>query len=170
MGHLKFLLLVLGVMLAVTLSACAAKRGGFQGPPPERLADMREEAQKRIVAKDLDGDGLLTCADTDLRRAELFWLVDEDESKSLDAKEYIELRWHEKIYVLLVLSNDDKDGDGVVSLAELQARADPFFSRVDINRDCEITPEELGQEFRLQRAGDNGRDGRPRGKRRRVEP
>jgi len=153
MGYLKVLPLVLGAVAVLGVSACAPRRGNFDGPPPERMAEIRAEAQKQIAERDLNGDGILTCADTDIKRAELFQMVDEDGSKDLDAREYNALRWHDKLYVLLELPNDDKDGDGVVTLAELQARSDPFFNRVDVNQDCQVTPEELGLGFRPRRAG-----------------
>ncbi|MHA1544088.1 MAG: hypothetical protein ACTSU8_03030, partial [Alphaproteobacteria bacterium] len=94
-----------------------------------------------------------------------------DKSGGLDQREYMELRWHDKLYVLLELSNDDRDHNGQISLEEFQERSDPYFRRLDKDRDCIITVEEYRVElltteqerFRPQNTGQQ------RGKRRRAE-
>ena len=107
-----------------------------------KSAALREQLQQRLNSYDLNQDGIVSCDDVAIRRAELFTIVDEDKSGGLDQREYMELRWHDKLYVLLELSNDDRDHNGLISLTEFQERSDPYFRRLDKDRDCIITVEE----------------------------
>lgn len=141
-------LIVSGLILIFALGACGPKRQRIDGPLPELTPAMRDQIQQRLDFYDLNQDGIVSCEDTALRRSELFKLVDEDENGGLDSGEYMDLRWHDKLYVLLELPNDDLDQDGLVSLAELQQRGDPFFGRIDVDRDCIISVEEYQVELR----------------------
>lgn len=168
----KPILILAGLILVFALGACGPKRRNFDDPPPELTPEMRDQVQQRLDFHDLNKDGAVTCGDVAFRRAEIFALVDEDETSSLDSKEYMDLRWHDKLYVLLELANDDLDKNGLVSLEELQVRRDPFFGRVDTDRDCIITVDEYRMELRTTeqerfRPPDGG--GQRRGKRRRAE-
>lgn len=46
---------------------------------------------------------------------------------------------------LLWFKQADRDGDGVLTSSEMQADADRFFARLDLNHDGEIDPDELIQ-------------------------
>ncbi len=159
-----------GLIVVFALGACGPKRPRFDDPPPELTPEMRDQIQQRLNFHDLNEDGAVTCADVAFKRAELFTLVDKDENGGLDSGEYMDLRWHDKLYVLLELPNDDLDKNGMVSLEEFQQRRDPFFGRIDTDNNCTISIEEYQLELRIAqqerfRLPDGGR---PPGKRRRA--
>lgn len=160
-----------GLILIFAVAACGPTRQRIGGPLPELTPAMRDQIQQRLDFYDTNQDGIVSCDDVALRRADLFKLVDEDENGGLDSGEYMDLRWHDKLYVLLELSNDDLDQDGLVSLAELQQRRDPFFGRIDVDRDCIITVEEYRVELRSnqQERFRPQNTGQQRGKRRRLD-
>lgn len=137
-----------GLILIFALGACGPARQRIGGPLPELTPAMREQLQQRLNFYDLNQDGIVSCDDVAIRRAELFTIVDEDKNGGLDSGEYMELRWHDKLYVLLELSNDDRDHNGLISLTEFQERSDPYFRRLDKDRDCIITVEEYRVELR----------------------
>ncbi|MEE8294547.1 MAG: hypothetical protein V3R64_02440 [Sphingomonadales bacterium] len=158
-----------GLILIFALGACGPKRQRIGDPPPELTPEMREQLQQRLNSYDLNQDGIVSCEDVAIRRTELFTIVDEDKSGGLDQREYMELRWHDKLYVLLELSNDDRDHNGQISLEEFQERSDPYFRRLDKDRDCIITVEEYQVELLTtqQQSFRPGNTGQRREKRRR---
>lgn len=150
--------------LAVMLAACAPKRDFERGSPPEG-PPPEEKIQSWIAKNDVDKDGVFTCEDILLMRTELFENADADEDLFLDESEYQTLKWHNKLYILLEVDHDDEDNDGLVSLAEFQARADPYFTRLDSNQDCEVSFEEMRAELQAQRTQlPAGGEGQPRGR------
>ena len=102
-----------GLILVFALGACTERRPRFDDPPPELTPAMRDQIQQRLNFHDLNGDGAVTCMDVAFKRSELFTLVDKDENLALDSGEYMDLRWHDKLYVLLELPNDDLDKNGL---------------------------------------------------------
>lgn len=144
----KTIWIMSGLILIFALGACGPKRQRINDPLPELTPAMRDQIQQRLTFYDTNGDGIVSCDDVASRRVDLFKLVDKDENGGLDSGEYLDLRWHDKLYVLLELPNDDLNQDGMVSLEELQQRGDPFFGRIDIDRDCIITVEEYRVELR----------------------
>ena len=148
--------------LAAALVACAPKRDFERGQPPEGPSP-EEMIQSRIAKSDIDKDGAFTCEDIFLVRAELFGKADADEDLFLDAGEYQTLKWHDTLYVLLEIDHDDEDNDGLVSLAEFQTRADPYFTRLDSNQDCIVSFEEMRAAVQAQRTQRSAEGGRPPG-------
>ena len=121
---------------------------------------MIEQLKQRL---DLDGDGQITCADEELRRNRIFEETDLDDSGSLDLEEFREAPFSHPAYARDHLAVYDRDQDGQVSRDEFTARGDNHFARLDLDRNCTVSEEELEKSLKAMRRPSRPGRGMPPG-------
>ncbi|MCC1493843.1 EF-hand domain-containing protein [Cognatishimia sp. F0-27] len=110
---------------------------------------------------DVDGDGAVTLADIESRRADVFMTFDADENGVLDRAEYDlfdEARANDmkdnaghgkgmrRASEGMTLAFNDADADGRVSRAEFLARSADWLAMLDRNGDGHVTGADFGRQ------------------------
>lgn len=140
-------LLIGGIAVSAMSSAEARGFGERHGPGPENIS---------FEDLDVDGDGLITTADVEARKAARFAEIDANGDGQLTAEEiaaHAEARMAERAAKFAdkaakrterMIERNDENGDGTISLAELGGdRADRMFDRLDEDGDGAISAEEF---------------------------
>ncbi|WP_146348270.1 EF-hand domain-containing protein [Falsiphaeobacter marinintestinus] len=111
---------------------------------------------------DLDGDGQVTLAEAEEKRADIFYMFDQDENDTLDSAEYDRFDETRKadmdanagghgaghmktVGAGLQRGFNDVDGDGAVSKAEFVERTADWFATIDTTGDGAISTDDFGR-------------------------
>lgn len=134
-------------MRIATLASALLAATVLATPAPADEASPKSRFHQYLWEQlDTDGDGAISRAESEARRAALFQAADLDRDGVLnfdEMQEYIELRRQaRKLARFKVI---DTNGDGVISADELGQVADRFWARLDADGDDRVTPEELRQ-------------------------
>lgn len=141
---LRITSLSLAIMAGLVTEASAEKGHGGKMQP------MRQSFEEL----DTNGDGQITAAEMQVRRAERFAAVDLDGDGTLSAEELVS-HWRERKaeraekFAARMIERYDTDGDGALSAKEMQQRAGQkkggIFKRADGNGDGVITAREFAE-------------------------
>ncbi|MGQ0565529.1 MAG: EF-hand domain-containing protein [Gemmobacter sp.] len=135
---------LVAVTLAGLTTMAMAERGERMGRDGAGLFPMFD-----FAAIDADGDGQVTRAEVEAHRAARVAAVDADKDGKLSAAE-IKARAMERAaaqadaIAARMIERHDSDGDGLISVAELEAGPKPIdiFDRIDGDKDGAISAEE----------------------------
>lgn len=162
---------------SLCLAACAGRDDGRPKRPeltPERKAELYE---RFTVRWDFNGDGLVSCADVEFQREQLFTLLDTDTDDQLASGEYRYAKFEDKSFLFHLFTDVDTDSSGSISRVELNRVQHSQFASLDKDANCLVDEEEAAIAARerareargegANREGRNGRGGgRPGGQRR----
>lgn len=139
--------------------------GGGKPPPPTATPPVLvvEPVAMMIATFDADGDGRVTRDEMHRGVAKSFAAIDTANTGKLGYIAFADWaeRWLGDRTALPGPFETDTDSDNKITLAELQARFDTIFTRLDVNKDNVLTRAEL----LTIRANPGGFDGGPRKKR-----
>ena len=130
-----------GIALLSAAGAVAAHgkygKGGYHGY-------HRGGMERMIERLDADKDGTITKEETTSRRDKSLSTYDADGSKTLSIKEFEGL-WAEltRHHMVRAFQRLDRDGDGQVTVDEIDRPLNRMFSRLDRDGDGKITAEEM---------------------------
>jgi len=130
-------------MLLAALALALQSAPNPDQPPDQTM--MVEPAAMLIATFDADGDGKITRAEMAAGLARTFNAVDTDHKGSIGYIQYGDwaLIWLGDRNALPSPFEVDGDHDNRITLAELQARFDRTFARLDANHDGVLTHAEL---------------------------
>lgn len=141
--------------------AVAALAGALASPLAAAGADGQQVPGAHFIENwDLDEDGQVTLAETTQKRADIFYMFDQDENGSLDDAEYDlfdETRQADidanaggpkgqmrGLNQAMMRDFNDRDSDGSVTEAEFLEGAADLFLQMDRNKDGVITTADFG--------------------------
>lgn len=115
---------------------------------PAYAAEHGKGGHSKFDKLDTDDSGTISREEFDAQRGAMFSKADADGNGSLNAEEMgrlHELRHAERRAAMhaRMMAHLDKDGDGQVSQAELDAMAEKRFSRMDADGDGSLTQDEM---------------------------
>lgn len=147
----------------MTIKTTALILAILSGTALPALAEGRGERQRPDFAQlDTDGDGVVSVAELEAKRAERLAGVDADGDGIVSAEELA--RAHQIRRAERMIARMDKNGDGLLQLDELQGRG-PDPAKLDANGDGVVSEEEFRDGMREMRR--EGRRGGHRGPRHR---
>jgi Ca2+-binding EF-hand superfamily protein len=157
-----------GIALLGAAGAVAAHGKYGRGGPHGFHRGGMEQLIERL---DTDKDGTITKAEATARRDKSLATYDADGSKTLSIKEFEGL-WAEitRHRMVRAFQRLDRDGDGQVTVEELDRPLNRMFTRLDRDGDGKVTAEEMKPrrwhgEHRGHRDGDDDRGPGMRGNR-----
>jgi len=165
----------IAALAAVSALACPVAAAQQPAPPAaggaarQPLATIvAEPAALMIAACDRNGDALVSRTELSTCLAQSFASADTARKGSIGYIDYADwaLKWLGDANALPSPFEVDSDGDNRITLAELQARFDAIFTRLDRDRDNSLTRAELLTIRSGVSAGDRpaaGKRGRKRG-------
>ncbi len=145
----------LAVALALVAPPAAAQNNnrvpvplGSKGPPPVGPTPpvlVVEPVAMMIATFDADGDGKVTRDEMHKGVAKSFAAIDTGNTGKLGYIAFADWaeRWLGNATALPGPFEVDSDGDNQITLAELQARFDAVFTRLDVNKDNVLVRAEL---------------------------
>lgn len=157
---------ILALITVSLLAGCAGNRDDRRKRPelsPERKAELYVRFVRRW---DLNADGQVTCVDVNLQRRALFSVLDKNSDELLTSDEYRFAKFEDKSFLFHLFTDVDTNGDGAVSLRELDSVTHSQFTSLDKNGDCIVSELEAEAEARERaRDGREGRGGKDKGRR-----
>jgi len=157
------------LLLSVPAMAQRAPDPTAPTPPvtqPPSATIMAEPVALMIAACDADGDALVTRAELHACVAHSFASIDTAKSGAIGYIAFADWaeRWLGDRTALPSPFETDTDGDNKITLAELQAKLDRIFDRLDRDKDGALKRSEL-LTLSLPRGGFGGGPGGPGGRR-----
>jgi len=131
-------------VLLLCLTACSGGSGQAGPQPVTPTADEENKATVRLLRRfDTDRSGSITCADVSLNRQQLFDSIDKDTDGHLTVDEYRFAAFEDAAFQFYTAEDIDADESGTVELSEFSSVADNGFLRMDKDRDCTISRQEI---------------------------
>jgi Ca2+-binding EF-hand superfamily protein len=100
------------------------------------------------VKWDSNGDMVFTCDEWKLHLGKIFAAADKNRDGFVDAQEFAAVRSADIQFQDADLGYFDDNRDGKLSRAEFVDKPSQFFLRFDLNRDCKVTLDEIGEATR----------------------
>ena len=139
--------------LSFPMAASAQGRGPGAAPPQQSRA-----VERFMLLYDINGDGKVTVAEINDDQSRIFAAMDVDNDSSLSTDEMKRRGRSLQAYRTTTLFDlMDANGDGKLSLKEVQAPTRRWFKRYDVNNDGAMEASEMPVR--------HGRRGRGRGRR-----
>lgn len=133
-------------------------RGPHMGGQPMENHHKSRHAERMMRLYDIDGDGKITIAEINNDQARIFTALDVNNDKSMSVDEIRRRGRSLQIFRTTTLFDLlDTDGDGKLSVAEVQAPSKRWFKRYDTNGDGAMDASEIPDQ-----RGPGGRRGRGR--------
>lgn len=144
-------------IIAIIAGTATASVAGFAIAQPHRGGHG-----EMLQTLDANGDGQITRAETESAKAQKFAEADTNGDGGLSMAEIEAFRAAEResrkeAMKQKMFQRADKDGNGVISADEFEARGAPFFERIDANGDDVITADEI--EAMKEKRGHRGKRG-----------
>lgn len=118
------------------------------GPSDGALAQRSKNSDNAMLASalvwDANADGIYTCDEWKVYINKLFTEADKNRDGFLDAHEFAAVKAADPQFKQADLGYFDDNRDGKLSRAEFVDRPSQLFVKYDKNRDCKVTPEEIG--------------------------
>lgn len=129
----------LALLAALSAGGCAA------GNPFKNTNDFDRTFIGAAQTWDLDKNGVVTCDEWGQYVAVSFREADANGDGILDADEWQSLIRNDRLFQVANLSYYDTNGDGRVTLEEMQGKQNLAFKLLDKNQDCQIDRTETVQ-------------------------
>ncbi len=145
--------------LSFPMAASAQGRGpGAPGGPGAAPSQQSRAVERFMLLYDINGDGKVTVAEINDDQSRIFAAMDVDNDSSLSTDEMKRRGRSLQAYRTTTLFDlMDANGDGKLSLKEVQAPTRRWFKRYDVNNDGAMEASEVPAR--------HGRRGRGRGRR-----
>ena len=125
--------------LSFPMAASAQGRGPGASPPPQSRA-----VERFMLLYDINGDGKVTAAEINEDQSRIFAAMDVDNDSSLSTDEMKRRGRSLQAYRTTTLFDlMDANGDGKLSLKEVQAPTRRWFKRYDVNNDGAMEASEV---------------------------
>jgi len=128
------------------LGGCAA------GNPFNNTSDFDRTFIGASQTWDLDKNGVVTCDEWAQYVASAFREADANGDGALDTSEYDNLIKSDRLFQVANLAYYDANGDGRVTLEEMQGKQNVAFKLLDKNQDCQIDRTETVQVLGVDKA------------------
>jgi hypothetical protein len=159
----------LALLSALAAGGCAA------GNPFNNSSDFDRTFIGAAQTWDLDKNGVVTCDEWANYVATSFRESDANGDGALDSNEWEQLVRGDRLFQVANVSYYDANGDGRVTLEEMQGKQNQAFKLLDKNQDCQIDRTETVQVLGVDKKksdggapdttqkGPSGQSGRPGG-------
>ncbi|GAB4237334.1 MAG: hypothetical protein Kow0032_23070 [Methyloligellaceae bacterium] len=124
-------------VVVLGLTACAS------GNSMRSVDDTTKAFLRAASTWDSNRDGVSSCDEWEAYAKRLFKEADADGNGYLDGREYGTLGGRDALFISVPMTHFDTSRDNRITEAELAARRNPAFARLDTNNDCGITVAEI---------------------------
>ena len=131
-------------LLSITLmSFASAVSAQAPGGPGARVPQTRH-AERMMLLYDLNGDGKITIAEINTDQARIFTALDVNDDKKMSVEEIKRRGRSLQIFRTTTLFDLlDANGDGTLSVTEVQAPSKRWFKRYDLNGNGVMESDEI---------------------------